>query len=265
MNFFRTQRINMIPLASDKTVRIWDAETGDLCKTLNGHTLGVSDVTWSPDSAYLASASDDKNIILWDSTTGEPLKTFRGHTNYVFSLKFNRQSSLLVSGSYDESVRLWDIKSGACILTIPAHSDPVTTVDFRQDMLISGSFDGVIRIWDWKNGTCTKTLTSEDNHPVSFVCFSGNAKYLLASTLDDSMNLWLIDGDKPKKLKSYTGHVNKKFCLFSSFWNRTYIITGSEDNSVFIWHMNSQALFQKIENAHAGPVIGVSVHPSQKN
>lgn len=33
--------------------------------TMTGHTEGVSDIAWSPDSELLASASDDKTIRIW--------------------------------------------------------------------------------------------------------------------------------------------------------------------------------------------------------
>ena len=50
-------------------MKIWSPYTGQLIRNLNGHTLGISDVAWSSDSAFLASASDDTTIRIWDVDT----------------------------------------------------------------------------------------------------------------------------------------------------------------------------------------------------
>lgn len=52
--------------ANDKVVKIWSPFTGELIRNLNGHTKGLSDISWSTDSVYLASASDDHTVRIWD-------------------------------------------------------------------------------------------------------------------------------------------------------------------------------------------------------
>ncbi|PJF35147.1 MAG: protein kinase, partial [Candidatus Thermofonsia Clade 1 bacterium] len=51
--------------SDDRTVRIWDAASGQLLQTLKGHTYLVWSVSWSPDGRYLASGSADGTIRLW--------------------------------------------------------------------------------------------------------------------------------------------------------------------------------------------------------
>jgi len=55
----------------DKTIRIWDAETGAVVgAALKGHTWSVQSVAYSPDGRYITSGSSDKTIRIWDAETG---------------------------------------------------------------------------------------------------------------------------------------------------------------------------------------------------
>ena len=49
----------------DKTVKIWDAKSGECIRTLDGHSGYVSSVSWSPDGKYLASGSGDDTVKIW--------------------------------------------------------------------------------------------------------------------------------------------------------------------------------------------------------
>jgi WD40 repeat protein len=58
----------LVSASDDKTVKVWDAQTGQEALTLKGHSGAVFSVSFSPDGKRLASASDDKTVKVWDAT-----------------------------------------------------------------------------------------------------------------------------------------------------------------------------------------------------
>jgi WD40 repeat protein len=55
----------------DNTVRIWDAISGTVQHTLEGHTRPVTSVDFSSDGLRIVSGSWDNTVRIWDAHTGE--------------------------------------------------------------------------------------------------------------------------------------------------------------------------------------------------
>ena len=72
--------------SDDHVVRIWDANTGALLRTIARHLAPVYCVAWRRDSRVLASGSGDQAINLCDAATGELIQTLDGHSAAIQSL-----------------------------------------------------------------------------------------------------------------------------------------------------------------------------------
>jgi COMPASS component SWD3 len=231
---------------------------------LEGHIYGVNDIAWSPNSDFLASASDDKTVRIWSLAGGRQATVLSGHTNYVYCVKFSPIGNLIASGSYDESVRLWDPRKGTIVRAFPAHSDACTSIDFSPDgtIVVSGGQDGLIRLWDTVTGQCLKTLVEDNNPPASFVSFSPNGRYVLAGTLDSALRLW--DYVSGKCAKTYHGHRSRKYNCFAAFYfhGEETLFSGSDENILTAWDVQTKKVRARIP-VHSGALIALDVHPEQ--
>jgi WD40 repeat protein/tetratricopeptide (TPR) repeat protein len=62
-------------------VHIWNVQSGELTRTLQGHTNGVWSVAFSPDGKTLASGSQDQTIRLWNRATWRELLQLENNTS----------------------------------------------------------------------------------------------------------------------------------------------------------------------------------------
>jgi WD40 repeat protein len=109
--------------SDDKTVRLWDAETGEALQTLEGHSSLVRHVVFSPDGKTLASASDDKTVRLWDAETGEAVQTLEGHSSSVRHVVFSPAGKRLIVFHTNGVIRNWETKSGVLLGISDDHKD----------------------------------------------------------------------------------------------------------------------------------------------
>ena len=231
--------------SSDKTVRLWDAETGALQQTLEGHSLSVKSVAFSQDGQRLASASQDKTVRLWDAETGARQQMLNGHSDWVRAVTFSPNGQWLASASDDRTVRLWDAETGALQQTLKGHSDWVRAVSFSPDgqRLASASQDKTVRLWDAETGALQQTLNGNYGW-VMAVTFSPDGQRLASASSNNTVGLWDVEtGVLQQTLKSYSLSVTS--VAFSPDGQR--LASASDDSKVRLWDVETGALQQTLE------------------
>jgi hypothetical protein len=72
-----------VSASEDRTLRIWELESGQSVHTLEGHTRSIEAVAITPDGSRAVSASTDRTLRVWDLANGQTLRVLEGHTKSV--------------------------------------------------------------------------------------------------------------------------------------------------------------------------------------
>lgn len=233
----QADEITLASGSADRTIKLWNWQTGHCLQTLHGHSSWVWSVAWHPNGQILASGSYDRTIKLWDSDAGKCLQTLEGHTAPIASVAFSPTGEWLASSSYDATIRIWDLQTGECLKTLTGHSNSVWQVHFSPDgqELVSASFDQTIKRWQVVTGQCLQTLTDHTGAVVS-VIYSGDGQFLISGGFDRTVRLWEIASGQC--LQVLSGHTGVVSTLVNS---PTSIFSGSFDETIKRWHLDTRS------------------------
>jgi WD40 repeat protein len=221
-------------------ILVWDVETGEIIKTLVGHTLTSMDVAFHPQDLLLASSSCDTSIKLWDLTTGECIRTLAEHTQFAFSVNFNPLGDQLVSSSFDTSIKIWDVASGLCLQTMQEHSRATVEAFFSPDgrQIISASQDLTLRIWEqlqcniWQ---CTKVLSGHRNNIWS-IALDSKGRKLASGDLNGVLKIWDM---KSLQCSRTLLSESRAFRALAFHPTGDLLVSSREDRQIYLWNINN--------------------------
>jgi WD40 repeat protein len=137
---------------NDWSIVLFEIRTG-VERTLLANGPGpVSSLTFSPDSAVLASASYcEQYVRLWNLEKHTRWRKLAGHGRSVTSVAFSPDGSLLVTAANDHAIGLWDVASGKQLASLQSYARCLRTIAFAPDgrtVILATEDDDDIRLWD---------------------------------------------------------------------------------------------------------------------
>jgi len=179
----------------DKTMRLWDLNTGMSLRTFKGHAKDVNSVAFSGDNRQIVSGSRDKSIKLWNTLAECKFTiTEEMHTDWVSCVVFSPSAKmpLIVSAGWDKLVKVWNLSACQLRTNLVGHTGVVYTATVSPDgsLCASGGKDGTAMLWDVNDGKHLYSLDASGT--INALAFSPKNYWLVAAT-DTAIKVWDLE------------------------------------------------------------------------
>ena len=270
---------------ADRTVKLWDASTGQLVRTLRGHSCEVLRVVFSPDGQSLASAGAELDrkiggrgeLKIWDVASGPgapptPRASWAGDRHRV---QPRRQAVRLFQRWHRPSPSSPDLANlghddlgGAARHPDPPPVDDLRRLQSRRQVARlrqpgDQSDDkprGNVYLWDAANGRLIRVLRGHDG-VVNRIAFSLDGRTLASASADRIVKLW--ETATGREIRLFRGHTAGVTGIAFNPDGQS-LATSSDDWSVRLWDATSGREV-RIFRGHSGPIADVTFSPDGRS
>jgi F-box and WD-40 domain protein 1/11 len=195
-------RGRIVSCSRDRTIRVWDGQTGACIYTLVGHT--ASAVCLAYDDELLVSGSSDMTALVWDfrvcasrardddGADWQPrqLAHLRGHSGAVLNVCLDER--WILTCSRDTTIRVYERATLQLVRVYRNHAGPVNVGLLSRDaagrsIVMSASGDGSMQLWDLARGECLRTFVG---HERGVACLDFGGGVVVSGSNDNTVRVW---------------------------------------------------------------------------
>jgi len=230
---------------SDKTVRIWNLDTGIDIRQFAGHAAMIRAAVWLPDGLTVVSVDQNGVMKVWSTETGQLGSTLQvgGDVKGLAVIGEGNQIAVGVRQKETARIEIWNLRSKRLVRRFDAD---VWAVDVSPDgnWIASGGVSGQIELRECRGDRIR--LLGSHGQLVTCVRFSADGSLLLTSGFDGAIRIW--DTETGEVIDRLPCANDGSDLLLTP--TRDYLI--ATGHGVHLWQMDSRTLVQSLDT-QAGP------------
>ncbi|KAH7910762.1 WD40 repeat-like protein [Hygrophoropsis aurantiaca] len=280
----------------DKTAIIWriGLETEPSSRecaaefVLKDHPYSVGCLAWSLDDSILLTSADHL-ILFWNAKTGNRIRSLESHVETVSALVWLPDGSGFISSSLDHKIISWDCDGKQLEIWNNVHmrvTDIAVSPDFKRLVTIGMGYksplasDASQPIASGANGIATNPRRGTGNRMITYnmdtkdiemsipmegeltsVKISDDSRYALINHAPDEIQLWNLEAGRMER--KFMGQRQVHHVIRSCFGgiDGNFVVSGSEDRNVYVWHRDSGVLLEVLSGHGMGSVNSVAWNP----
>ncbi|MBX0331190.1 WD40 repeat domain-containing protein [Oscillochloris sp. ZM17-4] len=214
-------------------VKIWDAASGQIMRTLTVPENTIYNVHFSPDGRYLVAAGESGKTYVWQAANlaADPKTLACTPSGPCFSVAFSDDSTLLATSGGSGTVRIWDVATLSIQSELTSDMTQARGLSFSADkrlLAVAAGTDG-LRVWDLASGSPVPDLTADSS--INSVAFSPQGRRLAVAGVGSPPSIMDLDDGARLTLDLTTTESYR--ILFSA--DGTRLATTNADGTAQIW------------------------------
>ncbi|MEK7865348.1 MAG: WD40 repeat domain-containing protein [Planctomycetota bacterium] len=218
-------------------VRIWEASTGSLVRTLWTDAGSITKLAVSPDGKRLAVCGQG-GAFLYDLSSGTMTRALGGHEGAVFHVAFSPDGSRLATAGDDATARIWEADTGREVVRLQGHSGRLFCVAFSPDgaRIATSAYDGSVRTWEAATGK-ELSMIAYGEWPCCALAFLPGSSALVTCDPDGKVRVW--DG-ATGQASAELGPGEDPVCSLACAPDGGAIVTVDRDGRVVLWDVEQR-------------------------
>ncbi len=120
----------------------------------------IEHTDFSPDSRFLATASQNGNARIWNLADKSLVTSLIGHQGSIYDISFSPDGRYVLTASEDDTARIWDAATGETVTVLHGHTSDVRKARFSTDgvTILTSGYDGTARLWNWRGAASAPAI-----------------------------------------------------------------------------------------------------------